>query len=67
MSLLFALLCCYEIASKQTTWQLRALRRRMFGSDAVAPLGRSAAPAIGGPERPGATPHPSRNPAEAAS
>ena len=71
MTLLFALLCAYEIASKQTKWQLRALRRRLLGGDAVAPLGRSAAPSLGEPggragsARPGGTA--SRNPAEAAS
>jgi len=51
IALLFALMCCYEIAAKQTRWQLRALRRRLLGSDAVAPLGRSAAPALGEPSR----------------
>jgi len=65
IALLFALMCCYEIAAKQTRWQLRALRRRLLGSDAVAPLGRSAAPALGEPARP--TPRAPRNPAEAAS
>jgi heme exporter protein C len=71
MSLLFALLVSYEIASKQTKWQLRALRRRLLGGDAVAPLGRSAAPALGEPS--GRTGSASRaggrgsHPAEAAS
>jgi heme exporter protein C len=46
IALLFTLLCAYEIAAKQTRWQLRALRRRLLGEDALAPLGRSAAPAI---------------------
>jgi len=70
MGLLFALLVVYEIAAKQTKWQLRALRRRLLGGDAVAPLGRSAAPALGEPSRGGgartggAAP---RSPAEAAS
>jgi heme exporter protein C len=67
ISLLFALLCCYEIASKQTRWQLRALRRRLLGGDAAAPLGRSAAPALGEPARGGGPPRAPRNPAEAAS
>jgi len=69
MTLLFALLCAYEIAAKQTKWQLRALRRRLMGSDAVAPLGRSAAPALGTPgsRRDGQSPRPAHNPAEAAS
>lgn len=65
IALLFALLCSYEIAAKQTKWKLRALRRRLLGSDAVAPLGRSAAPALGEPGR--RTPAAPRNPAEAAS
>ncbi|MGN6187556.1 MAG: cytochrome c biogenesis protein [Conexibacter sp.] len=70
MSLLFALLVSYEIASKQTRWQLRALRRRLLGGDAVSPLGRSAAPALGEPSRSGGsrtTGTAPRNPAEAAS
>jgi heme exporter protein C len=46
MSLLFVLLVRYEIAQKNATWKLRALRRRLLGDDAVAPLGRSAAPQI---------------------
>jgi len=69
IALLFALMCCYEIAAKQTRWQLRALRRRLLGSEAVAPLGRSAAPSLG-PDPTGARgPAASlpRNPAEAAS
>jgi heme exporter protein C len=69
IALLFALLCRYEIAAKQTRWRLRALRRRLLGGDAVAPLGRSAAPTLGEPERPGPRTGGSvaRNPAEAAS
>jgi heme exporter protein C len=69
MSLLFALLCSYEIASKQTKWQLRALRRRLLGGDAIAPLGRSAAPALGEPSRSGPPRAGGRSshPAEAAS
>jgi heme exporter protein C len=68
MSLLFALLVSYEIASKQTKWQLRALRRRLLGGDAVAPLGRSAAPALGSdPAHPRPASRAPRNPAEAAS
>jgi heme exporter protein C len=47
MALLFALLLSYEITAKQTRWQLRALQRRLLGEDAVAPLGRSAAPTLG--------------------
>jgi heme exporter protein C len=68
VALLFALMCAYEVAAKQTRWQLRALRRRLLGSDAVAPLGRSAAPALGEPGRsPRTGGTASRNPAEAAS
>jgi heme exporter protein C len=44
IALLFALLCAYEIGAKRARWQLRALRRRLLGEDAVAPAGRSAAP-----------------------
>jgi heme exporter protein C len=69
IGLLFALLCSYEIAAKQTRWQLRALRRRLLGGDAVAPLGRSAAPALGVPDGRGGDSgtRVARNPAEAAS
>ncbi len=67
MALLFALLCTFEITAKQTRWQLRALRRRVLGGDAVAPRGRSAAPALDGPSTRGAAPSAPRNPAEAAS
>ena len=71
MALLFALLCAYEIASKQTSWALRALRRRVLGGESVAPLGRSAAPALGGGtgggRRDPTTPRSQRNPAEAPS
>lgn len=66
-ALLFALLCAFEIAAKQTRWQLRALRRRVLGGDAVAPRGRSAAPALDGPSTRGAVPSTPRNPAEAPS
>jgi heme exporter protein C len=45
MVLLFVTLWKYEMASKNATWQLRALRRRLLGDDAVpAVSGRSAAP-----------------------
>jgi heme exporter protein C len=47
IGLLFWLLCKYEIAQKNATWQLRALRRRLLGDEAVAPIGRSAAPTMG--------------------
>lgn len=52
MGLLFWLLVKYEITQKNVTWQLRALRRRLLGDDAVAPLGRSAAPTIAPEARP---------------
>lgn len=52
MGLLFWLLVKYEITQKNVTWQLRALRRRLLGDDAVAPLGRSAAPTIAPESRP---------------
>jgi heme exporter protein C len=45
MVLLFVTLWKYEMASKNATWQLRALRRRLLGDDAVPGVsGRSAAP-----------------------
>jgi heme exporter protein C len=45
MTLLFVTLWKYEMASKNATWQLRALRRRLLGDDAApAATGRSAAP-----------------------
>jgi len=44
MACLFVTLCKYELASKSATMQLRALKRRLGGDEALAPLGRSAAP-----------------------
>ncbi len=44
MILLFATLWRYEMASKHTSMQLRALRRKLGGDEALAPRGRSAAP-----------------------
>src|SRR5918996_5823460 len=44
MALLFVTLCKYELASKQATFQLRALRRRLAGDDEWLPARRSAAP-----------------------
>lgn len=67
IALLFALLVAYEIAAKQTRWRLRALRRRVLGGEAVAPLGRSAAPSLGEPAPRGGSSRAPRNPAEAAS
>jgi heme exporter protein C len=46
MALLFATLWKYEMASKQASWRLRSLRRKLGGDDAVAPRGRSAAPSL---------------------
>jgi heme exporter protein C len=66
MALLFALMCTYEITSKSTSWQLHALRRRLLGDEAVAPLGRSAAPAVDGPGT-GSAPTRARGTAEATS
>ena len=53
MVLLYVTLWKYEMTSKNTTWQLRQLRRRLLGDD-VAPLpaGRSAAPRAATPARP---------------
>ena len=44
MALLYVTLWRYEMASKNTSAQLRALRRKLGGDDAVAAHGRSAAP-----------------------
>jgi hypothetical protein len=46
MTLLFITLWKFEIASKLTRGQVRALRRRLTG-DAAMPRGRSAAPQVG--------------------
>jgi heme exporter protein C len=47
MALLFVTLCKYEMASKQATFRLRALRRRLAGDDDELSLtGRSAAPQL---------------------
>jgi heme exporter protein C len=43
MALLYVTLWKYEMASKNTTWQLRQLRKRLLGDEAGA-HGRSAAP-----------------------
>lgn len=44
IALLYATLMKYEMAAKETRSATRRLRRRILGEDAVAPLGRSAAP-----------------------
>jgi heme exporter protein C len=44
IALLFATLYKYELAAKHTRQQLRALRRRILGDDAIRPLSRTAAP-----------------------
>jgi heme exporter protein C len=44
LALLYTTLWQYEIAAKNARIQVRRLRRRLFGEDAVRPLGRSAAP-----------------------
>ncbi len=48
MALLFVTLCKYEMASKNATFKLRALRRRLAGEDDdfAAPVARSAAPQL---------------------
>jgi heme exporter protein C len=46
MALLYVTLWRYEMTSKNTSAQLRALRRRLAGDDAVVPAGRSAAPSL---------------------
>jgi hypothetical protein len=42
--MLYATLMKYEMAAKELRSETRRLRRRLFGEDAVSPLGRSAAP-----------------------
>ncbi len=44
MACLFVTLWKYELASKSATIQLRSLKRRLAGDDALAPLQRSSAP-----------------------
>jgi heme exporter protein C len=46
MILLFVTLWRYEMASKHTSAQLRSLRRKLAGDDAIAPVGRTAAPSL---------------------
>jgi heme exporter protein C len=46
IALLYVTLWRYEMTSKHTSAQLRALRRKLAGDDAVAPVGRSAAPSL---------------------
>jgi heme exporter protein C len=46
MSLLYITLWRYEMASKNTSAKLRALRRKLAGDEAVAPVGRTAAPSL---------------------
>jgi heme exporter protein C len=47
MAALYVTLWKYEMASKHTSAQLRSLRRKLGGDDAVAPQGRTAAPRLG--------------------
>jgi len=44
IAMLYATLMKYEMAAKTLRSETRRLRRRLFGEDAVAPVGRSAAP-----------------------
>jgi heme exporter protein C len=46
VALLYVTLYRYEMTSKNTSAQLRALRRRLAGDEAVAPAGRTAAPSL---------------------
>jgi heme exporter protein C len=46
MALLYVTLWRYEMASKQMSFRLRALKRTLGGEDAVADRGRSAAPSL---------------------
>jgi heme exporter protein C len=45
MALLYVTLWRYEMTSKSTSWQLRALRRKLGGDEGLAPR-RSAAPTV---------------------
>src|SRR5262245_27055855 len=47
MAALYVTLWKYEMASKHTSAQLRSLRRKLGGDEAVAPQGRTAAPRLG--------------------
>jgi heme exporter protein C len=47
MAALYVTLWKYEMASKNTSAQLRSLRRKLAGDDAVGRQGRSAAPSLG--------------------
>jgi hypothetical protein len=42
--LLYLTLWMYEMAAKNARMQVRGARRALLGEDALAPLGRSAAP-----------------------
>ena len=44
IAMLYATLMRFEMAAKQIRSETRRLRRRLLGDDAVAPMGRSAAP-----------------------
>jgi heme exporter protein C len=46
MALLYVTLWRYEMTSKHTSSQLRSLRRKLAGDDAVAPVSRTAAPSL---------------------
>jgi heme exporter protein C len=46
MALLYATLWKYEMTSKHTSMQLRSLRRKLAGDDALLGSGRSAAPSL---------------------
>src|SRR3954468_10740614 len=49
MALLYVTLWRYEMASKNTSAKLRSLRRKLGGDEAVASVGRSAAPSLPSP------------------
>ena len=44
VALMFATLCTFALSAKRTRIELRRLRRELLGEDAVAAVGRSAAP-----------------------
>ena len=49
VALLYTTLWRYEMASKNTSAKLRSLRRKLGGDDAVAAVGRTAAPSLPSP------------------
>jgi heme exporter protein C len=46
VTLLYVTLYRYEMTSKNTSAKLRSLRRKLAGDEAIAPVGRTAAPSV---------------------